>query len=83
MIQVLARSGAELFGPEGFRGPTAISRGQVIPADDPMIGEIVARYSQDEKESYAIRKRAVGGDSWQFTVRKKFPEDKLEGLRIG
>ncbi len=83
MIHVFDRSGAELFWPDGFRGPTAISCGQVIPPDDRMIGEIMARYSQEERESYLICKRTLGKDPSSFAVRKKFPKDKLEDLRIG
>ncbi len=82
MIQVYTKAGAVLFQPDGFRGPTAIAYGQV-PPDDQMIGEIVARYSQEERESYLIRKQTVGGDPFHFPVLKKFPKEKLEGLRVG
>ena len=83
MIQVLARSEMELFWPDGFRGPTATLCGQVIPPDDQMIGEIMARYSQEERESYLICKRTLGKDPSSFAVLKKFPAKRLEGLRIG
>ena len=83
IIQVLTKPGAILFVPSGFRGPTAISRGQVAGRDDHTIGEIIARYSQEERESYSIRKQTAGGDPLEFAVRKKFPKEKLEGLRVG
>jgi tRNA U34 2-thiouridine synthase MnmA/TrmU len=83
MIQVLARSEMELFWPDGFRGPTATLCGQVIPPDDQMIGENMARYSQEERESYLICKRTLGKDPSSFAVLKKFPAKRLEGLRIG
>jgi len=41
-----------------------------------MIGEIMARYSQEEKGRYFIKKQIVGKDESVFFVDQKFPKGK-------
>lgn len=81
-IALLASPGSTLFLPEDFRGPTAIV-GEGDDAADVTVGEIMARYCQDEQESYLINKRVLGGEETFFTVREKFPAEKLDAFRLG
>jgi tRNA-specific 2-thiouridylase len=81
-IALLASPGSTLFLPEDFRGPTAIVR-EGDDAADVTVGEIIARYCQDEQESYLINKQVLGGENTLFTVREKFPAEKLDAFRLG
>jgi hypothetical protein len=80
-IEVLAKSGFILFRPVEFRGPTALAFGALNRPAERMVGEIMARYSQEEKEKYLIQKQILGVTEL-FCVRKKFPEGTLDGLRV-
>jgi tRNA-uridine 2-sulfurtransferase len=82
-IAMMAPPGSTLFLPEDFRGPTAILRENDDDAADTTIGAVVARYSQDEKDSYLIRKRVLGGEDSFFPVSNKFPAEKLDAFRVG
>jgi tRNA U34 2-thiouridine synthase MnmA/TrmU len=81
-IAQLATTGATLFEPENFRGPTAIVR-KGDDAEDETVGSIIAKYCQDEQESFVVRKRVAGGEESFFTIRKKFPAEELSAFRIG
>jgi len=70
-----------LYQPTDFRGPAAVVRTTDNP-DDETIGEIIARYSQDNRESYRLRKRVKDEES-VFIVYKKYPPDALEKFRLG
>jgi len=70
-----------LYQPTDFRGPAAVVRTTDNP-DDKTIGEIIARYSQDNRESYRLRKRVKDEES-VFIVYKKYPPDALEKFRLG
>lgn len=81
-IALLAPPGATLFLPEDFRGPTAIVR-EGNDAADETVGAIIARYCQDEHDAYLIKKQVLGGEESFFTVREKFPAEKLAAFRVG
>ena len=81
-IALLAPPGATLFLPEDFRGPTAIVR-EGDDAADETVGAIIARYCQDEHDAYLIKKQVLGGEESLFTVREKFPAEKLAAFRVG
>lgn len=82
-IRILAKPGAILFRPAEFRGPTAIVCGILDPSAERMIGEIMARYSQDEKPTYSIKKQIWGGPEFTFSVGKKIQKEILEALLVG
>ena len=81
-IALLAAPGSTLFLPEDFRGPTAILRERDDDADL-TVGKIIARYSQDEKSSYLIKKQVRGGEESFFPVTEKYPAEQLYALRLG
>jgi len=82
-IGILAKPGSVLFCPMGFRGPTALARGNLDLPSDQMVGEIMARHSQEEKKEYFIQRQIVAGVESIFAVEKKFPKEKLDTLRMG
>jgi tRNA-specific 2-thiouridylase len=82
-IQILAQPSSVLFCPVGFRGPTALARGILGPPAEQMVGEIIARHSQEEKNEYFIQKQIVAGMELIFAVEKKFPKEILDTLRMG
>jgi tRNA U34 2-thiouridine synthase MnmA/TrmU len=81
-IARLASPGATLFLPEGFRGPTAVVR-KGNDVEDETVGAIIARYCQDKHDAYLIKKQVLGGEESFFTVREKFPSEKLDAFRVG
>ncbi len=83
-LALLAAAGSTLFLPEDFRGPTALVR-EVGPdaGADATVGAIIARYSQEEKLTYQIKKQAFSGDITFFSVEQKFPSEQLEACRVG
>ena len=81
-IALLAAPGSTLFLPEDFRGPTAILRERDDDADL-IVGKIIARYSQDEKKSYLIKKQVRGGEESFFPVTEKYPAEQLDAFRLG
>jgi hypothetical protein len=82
-IRILARPGSALFHPVGFKGPTALARGMLGPPAEQMVGEMIASYSQEEKNEYVIQKQIVAGMELTYAVEKKFPKEKLDTLRLG
>ncbi len=81
-IEGFAKAGSVFFLPQGFRGPTAIVVGTLKPSAENLIGEIMARYSQEEKSIYQVRKMVGGGLPRAFSVKKKFPSEKLNLFSI-
>ena len=81
-IRSLAKSGTMLFQPSGFRGPTALACGTVDPLTEQRIGEILARYSQDDRISYSIRKEIPGENESIFSVDRKFDKETLAMLQV-
>ncbi len=82
-IQALAKRETILFIPEGFRGPTALISGTLDPVTESMVGEIIARYSQEEKTRYQIKKQILGKGETFFFVEKKFSKEGRTRLQIG
>lgn len=82
-IWALAPRGSILFHPAGFRGPIALARGILDLTSEKTIGEILARFSQDGKNCYLIRKQVVGGEEAMFSVEGKFAQEKLRQFCIG
>ncbi len=83
IIPSLARPGASLFQPAGFRGPTVLACGSPDPPVERTIGEILARYSQDNRTSYSIRKQTLREGESFFSVDKKFDKETLAMLQVG
>ena len=81
-IRSLAKSGVILFQPAGFRGPTALACGTVDPLAEQEIGEILARYSQDDRISYSIQKQISGEKESHFSVDRKFDKEALAVLQV-
>ncbi len=81
-IALLAPPGYTLYLPEDFRGPTAVVRAGDDAADE-TAGAIIARYCQDENESYLVKKQVLGGEASFFRVNEKFSADKLDAFLLG
>jgi len=79
----LAAAGDTVFMPEDFRGPTVLAAGDIDPAAEMRIGEMIPAYSQDELETYSIRKESIGGGSSLFDVGRKGSRQAYVALRIG
>jgi tRNA U34 2-thiouridine synthase MnmA/TrmU len=82
-IRRLAGPEDAVYRPLNFRGPTVLSQGVLRPALDQTIGQILARYCQDEHESYKIKKKNQSAEEAEFSVESKFSPEWLEDLRIG
>ncbi len=82
-IENLAGAGSVLFRPADFRGPACLALGSLDPETEPIIGEIMAAYSRDERAAYSISKRIIGGAESRFRVHKKFPKDELHLFSLG
>ena len=82
-LLALTVPGDTVFMPEDFRGPTALTAGDVDPAAEKMIGEMIPAYSQDDLEACSIRKEVIGGGSSTVNVGPKSSRQEFVGLRIG
>ena len=82
-LQTLTRPGSLLFKPFDFRGPTCLATGNGNNEAERMIGEIIARYSQEEKPRYQIKKQILGKGETLFFVEKKFSKEGRTRLQIG
>lgn len=82
-IQAMAGPGSVLFKPFDFRGPTCLAQGSLDTQTEGMIGEIIARYSQEEKIRYQIKKQILGEDESVIFVDKKFDKEELARLQMG
>jgi tRNA-specific 2-thiouridylase len=81
-IKALARPGATLIEPRGFRGPTVYVRGMTDETTEAAIGRIITRYSQDRKQEYHIRKRVIGNRESELIVKDRYPVEELDACRI-
>ena len=82
-LLTLVVPGDTVFMPEDFRGPTALAAGDVDPASENMIGEMIPAYSQDDLQACLIRKEVIGGGSSTSNVRRKSSRQEFAALRIG
>jgi tRNA-specific 2-thiouridylase len=82
-LLALAAPGDTVFMPEDFRGPTALTAGDVDPAAEKMIGEMIPAYSQDDLQACLIRKEVIGGGSSTLNVGRKGSREEFVALRIG
>ena len=82
-IQTMAGLGSVLFYPVDFRGPICLASGRLETQTEGMIGEIMARYSQEEKTRYQIKKQILGKGETLFFVEKKFSKEGRTRLQIG
>jgi hypothetical protein len=82
-IQALARPGSVIFRPFDFRGPTCLASGNLDTQTEGMIGEIMARYSQEEKTQYQVKKQIMEKDESVIFVNKKFSKEATARFQIG
>jgi tRNA-uridine 2-sulfurtransferase len=82
-LLTLTVPGDIVFTPENFRGPTALAAGDVDPAAEGIIGEMIPAYSQDKIDAWVIRKEVIGGESMTFAGTGKGIRDTFAPLRIG
>lgn len=82
-IKNLASPEDSVGHPINFRGPTVLAQGVLSPALEQTIGQIVARYSQDEPASYRVGKQVRAFEETEFNVESRFSPEGLEKLRIG
>lgn len=82
-LLVLASPGDAVFTPEDFRGPTVLAAGDIDPAADRRIGEMIPAYSQDDFQRGLIRKEVIGAGSSTFPVGRKASRQEFAALRIG
>jgi tRNA U34 2-thiouridine synthase MnmA/TrmU len=82
-IKRLGGPGDAVFRPLNFRGPTVLAQGALSPGLEQTIGQIVARYCQDEPETYRIGKRVQAIEETEFNVESRFSPERLEEMRIG
>lgn len=83
-LRTLGKAETILFYPKNFRGPTAVARGALDQGSEQMIGEIIARFSKEDKNNYLIGQRSAGQEEEKiYSVSQKFPLEKLSSLRIG
>ena len=81
-IPTLARAGAVLFYPVDFRGPICLAVGTLDALAEGMTGEIMARYSQDEKDRYQIKEQILGQGESLIFVEKRFDKEAAAKLQI-
>lgn len=82
-LMALATPGDTVFTPENFRGPTLLAAGELDAASERLIGEMIPAYSQDDQDTYLIRKEVVGNASSTQTGVRKSPRQAFAALRIG
>ena len=82
-LAALAVPGDAVFTPENFRGPTVLAAGELEPASDGLIGEMIRAYSQDGPETCQIRKEIIGGATSIRSGVQKSPRQAFAALRIG
>lgn len=82
-LLAMAAAGETLFMPEDFRGPTALAAGEIDPAAEKMIGEMIPAYSQDDPAVCLIRKEVIGAGSSTFEAGQKKSREGFAAMRIG
>ena len=75
--------GDALFTPENFRGPTLLAAGELESVSEEVIAGTITSYSQDDQESYQIRREAIGAGSSVLTEMRKGSREAFAALRIG
>ena len=81
-LLALAVPGDIVFSPENFRGPTALAAGDLDPASEEMITEMIPAYSQDTLSVYRISKEVIGGSSSTLNAKRKISRLEFSHLRI-
>ena len=81
-IQALARPGSVVFQPSNFRGPTCLVSGNLDAPTEEMIGELMARYCQEEWTRYEVKKQILGKGESLIFVDKKFSKEAGDRLQI-
>jgi hypothetical protein len=79
----MAGPGSVLYKPVDFRGPTCLAAGNPDSQADPMIGELIAGYSREEKHRYQIRKQVLGGEESGFFVEQRMCKETAARFQIG
>ncbi len=82
-LQAMARPGSVLYKPVDFRGPACLAVGNPDSRADLLIGELMARYSQEEKPRYQVRKQILGREESVFSVEQKISKESAARLQIG
>ena len=81
-LLALTVPGDFVFTPENFRGPTALAAGDLDPASEAMITEMIPAYSQDTLPVYQISKEVIGGSSSTLTAERKISRQPFAALRV-
>jgi len=81
-MQNMARIGSVRLHPVDFRGPICLASGTLDARSEGMTGEIMARYSQDEKNRYQIKKQILGKEESLIFVEKRFSKEAAAKLQI-
>jgi tRNA U34 2-thiouridine synthase MnmA/TrmU len=82
-LRRLAGPGDAVFRPQDFRGPTVLAQGILCVSLERTIGQVVARYCQDERSSFKLKKLVRSFEETEFTVESRFSPERLEKMRIG
>jgi tRNA-specific 2-thiouridylase len=82
-LAALAAPGDAVFAPENFRGPTLLAVGVMDPVSERWIGEMIPAHSQDDRDSYRVRKEIVGNGLSGGTAVGGVPRRAFAALRIG
>jgi tRNA-specific 2-thiouridylase len=82
-LVAMAGPGSVLYKPVDFRGPTCLAAGNPDSQADPMIGELIAGYSREEKHRYQIRKQVLGGEESGFFVEQRMCKETAARFQIG
>ncbi|HNY66761.1 MAG TPA: hypothetical protein PKM41_15110 [Deltaproteobacteria bacterium] len=78
-----ARPGNSLITPVGFRGPAALVTGNPDASSEHLIGEMITRYSQEERACYVMNRLVMGGGSSELRVSGKMTPEALDEFLIG
>ena len=82
-ITGLAKPGSTIIHPVDFPGPTALASNCPNPSQEQLIGEMIARYSKDERDRYVLHKQIIGGEESTLIVNRKLPQDVLAAYLVG
>jgi hypothetical protein len=82
-LQAVARPKWVLYRPVDFRGPACLAAGSPESQAERMIGEIMARYRQEQKGRYFVKKQIVGKGESLIFVYRKLSEEEAAGFQIG
>jgi hypothetical protein len=82
-LQLMNSADAVIFRPMDFRGPTCLAFGSLDVQTEVIIGEIIARFSEDGKNRFLIQKEGLGKEESLFAVNTRFDRQVLASLQIG